>query len=163
MKKQTGIALAVIIIVIILIGLAMFSSTSKSGNQKEETTTPSQNAVSTDTTPPIDVQPTSAPQIAPKAETAAPTVKSFTVVGSNYAFAPKTLEVNKGDTVKITFTNSGGMHDFKIDEFNVATERLESGDSTTVQFVADKSGTFQYYCSVGSHRAMGMWGTLTVK
>ena len=89
--------------------------------------------------------------------------KEFTVTGSNYAFAPKTLSVNKGDTVKITFTNAGGMHDFVIDEFNVKTERLESGDSTTVTFVADKTGSFQYYCSVGKHRSMGMWGTLTVK
>ena len=87
---------------------------------------------------------------------------SFTVTGSNYAMSPKTLSVKKGDTVKITFTNAGGMHDFVIDEFSVRTNRIQGGASQTVTFVADKTGSFQYYCSVGQHRDMGMWGTLTV-
>ena len=88
--------------------------------------------------------------------------KEFTVTGSNYKFAPATMTIKKGDTVKITFVNAGGMHDFVIDEFNVRTNRLEGGDSQTVSFVADKAGSFEYYCSVGQHRAMGMKGTLTV-
>jgi nitrosocyanin len=91
------------------------------------------------------------------------TVKTFTVEGGNFYFAPKTLTVNKGDTVTITFKNSGGIHDFKIDEFNVATARISGGQSQTVTFVADKAGSFEYYCSVGTHRQMGMVGTLTVK
>ena len=91
------------------------------------------------------------------------TTKSFTVTGSNFAFAPSTLSVKKGDTVKITFKMaSGTSHDFVIDAFNVRTNRLEAGDSQTVTFVADKTGSFEYYCSVGQHRAMGMKGTLTV-
>ena len=90
-------------------------------------------------------------------------VKELTVTGSNFAFAPKTLTVNKGDTVKITFVNSGGFHDLKIDEFNVATQKINGGAQEVVTFVADKAGTFEYYCSVGTHRQMGMVGTLTVK
>jgi nitrosocyanin len=89
-------------------------------------------------------------------------VKSFTVTGSNFKFAPTTLSVKKGDTVKITFVNSSGFHDFRIDEFKVATKQIKSGSQETVSFVADKAGTFEYYCSVGNHRAMGMKGTLTV-
>jgi plastocyanin len=89
-------------------------------------------------------------------------VKEFTLSAGNYFFTPKTLTVNKGDTVKITVNNSGGFHDLKIDEFKVATPRLSGGQSATITFVADKTGSFQYYCSVGDHRAMGMWGTITV-
>ncbi len=89
--------------------------------------------------------------------------KEFTVVGTNFAFAPSIMKVNKGDTVKIIFKNSGGTHDLKIDEFNVATNKIASGASETITFVADKTGTFEYYCSIGSHRAMGMKGTLTVQ
>jgi plastocyanin len=91
------------------------------------------------------------------------TVKSFTISGSNFAFDKKTIEVSKGDTVKITFKNSSGKHDWKIDEFNASTKILGSGEEETVEFVADKAGSFEYYCSVGSHRQMGMVGTLTVK
>ncbi|HEY4518695.1 MAG TPA: cupredoxin domain-containing protein [Candidatus Paceibacterota bacterium] len=91
------------------------------------------------------------------------TVKEFTVTGSNFAFTPTTMTVNKGDTVKITFKNADGTHDWKIDEFNAATKKIGSGESETIEFVADKAGTFEYYCSVGQHRAMGMKGTLVVK
>ncbi len=89
--------------------------------------------------------------------------KSFTVTGSNFSFDPKTITVKKGDTVKITFKNADGMHDFKIDEFNVATKQIQGGEEETVTFTADKVGAFEYYCSVGKHRQMGMKGTLTVK
>ncbi len=91
------------------------------------------------------------------------TTKEFTVTGSNFAFSPTTLTVNKGDHVKITFKNSGGFHDFVLDAFKVKTDRINGGDSAVVEFDATQSGSFEYYCSVGNHRAMGMKGTLVVK
>jgi plastocyanin len=93
----------------------------------------------------------------------ASTIKEFTVIGTNFAFAPTTMTVKKGDTVKIIFKNSGGFHDLKIDEFAVATKKLASGAEETIEFVADKAGSFEYYCSVGTHRQMGMKGTLIVQ
>lgn len=93
----------------------------------------------------------------------APTVKEFAVSGDNFAFAPSTITVNKGDTVRIVFTNAEGFHDWKIDEFNAATNKIGAGATETIEFVADKEGSFEYYCSVGSHRAMGMKGTLIVE
>ena len=90
-------------------------------------------------------------------------VKEITVIGSNFRFDPKTIKVKKGDKVRITFKSSGGLHNFVIDELNVRTPMITGGDSQVVEFTADKSGSFQYYCSFGNHRAMGMWGTLTVE
>mgnify|MGYP001578586618 CR=1 FL=1 len=100
---------------------------------------------------------------APTAAMEKGSVSEFTVKGTNFAFAPNVMKVKKGDTVKITFTNAGGFHDFTLDEFNVKTKQLKDGESETVEFVADKAGTFEYYCSVGQHRQMGMKGTLTVE
>lgn len=92
------------------------------------------------------------------------TTKSFTVVGSNFAFSPKEMRVKKGDKVRITFSSQNGMHDFKIDEFNVGTRILRGGEpAQTVEFTASKTGTFEYYCSVGTHRQMGMVGKLIVE
>lgn len=34
---------------------------------------------------------------------------------------------------------------------------------TSVTFVADETGTFEYYCSVGNHRGQGMIGKLIVE
>jgi len=90
-------------------------------------------------------------------------VKEFTVTGENYVLSPSTIRVKKGDRVKITFENSEGFHDFNIDEFDVATERISEGQEETVEFVADKTGTFAYYCSVGNHRDSGMEGRLIVE
>jgi len=93
----------------------------------------------------------------------AKSVKSFTVTGVNFAFSPSQISVKKGDTVRITFKSTSGMHDFKVDEFQAATKVLRATDAEEViEFVADRAGTFDYYCSVGSHRANGMVGKLVV-
>lgn len=76
-------------------------------------------------------------------------------------FSVKDLTVNKGDRVRITITNIKGNHDFNIDEFNVHAE-TPLNQSVTVDFIADKSGDFVYYCSKPGHRAAGHWGTLHV-
>ena len=89
-------------------------------------------------------------------------VKEFTVTGGNFAFSPTSLSVNKGDTVRITFKNAEGFHDFVIDEFDVATKQISAATEETVEFVADQAGSFEFYCSVGQHRQLGMKGTLTV-
>jgi plastocyanin len=90
-------------------------------------------------------------------------VKEFTVTGKNFSYDLKTITVNKGDRVKITFKNADGFHDLVIDELGVKTKQISGGAQEVVEFTATKAGSFQYYCSVGQHRANGMWGTLTVK
>ena len=39
-------------------------------------------------------------------------------------------------------------HNFNIDEFNVHSNDLTYTQSQTLTFIADKSGTFHYYCSI---------------
>lgn len=99
----------------------------------------------------------------PAAENTESAVKEFTVEGTSFKFTPATMTVKEGDKVRIVFKNTGGLHDFVIDEFNVATKQINGGEEETVEFVASKSGTYEYYCSVGKHRQMGMKGTLTVE
>lgn len=89
-------------------------------------------------------------------------LKEITVTSTGMAFNQKTLTVKKGDRVRITYQNGGGTHDLRIDGYNVGTKVINGGQSETFEFVADRSGTFEYYCSVGNHRAQGMKGTLTV-
>ncbi len=163
MNRNTYIILIVIIILIIL-GIVMYRAndtddmmhdsesamTSDTNDQSVDTSGPAVSATTTTTTTTVNVDTNS-------------TVKAFTVTGSNFAFAPKQLTVKKGDTVKITFVNSGGTHDFKIDEFNVETKKINGGQQDVVTFVANKAGTFEYYCSVGTHRQMGMVGKLIVQ
>lgn len=91
------------------------------------------------------------------------TVKEFTVSGKNFSFTPSSITVNKGDRVKITFNNTDGFHDFVIDTYGVATKQTKAPTTEVLEFTADKAGSFEYYCSVGSHRAMGMKGIFKVE
>lgn len=89
--------------------------------------------------------------------------KVFAIEGVNFAFSQKEIRVKKGDTVRINFTSKDGFHNLVIDEFNAATDDVQTGGSTSVEFIADKTGSFEYYCSIGSHRQLGMKGTLIVE
>lgn len=90
-------------------------------------------------------------------------VKEFVVKGDDFSFDVKEIKIKQGEKVRIVFKNVAGFHDWKIDEFNSATNKLQAGQQDSVEFVADKKGTFEYYCSVGSHRAKGMKGNLIVE
>jgi len=89
--------------------------------------------------------------------------KNITVTSNNFVFDVNEIKVKKGDTVNLTFINAEGLHDWVLDEFNANTGKLSAGETVTITFVADKTGTFEYYCSVGSHRQMGMKGNLIVE
>jgi len=85
------------------------------------------------------------------------------MTAQNFSFSKKEIRAKKGDTVKVTVTNNEGTHDWNLDEFGVKSGIVPAGSSKTVEFVADKTGTFEYYCSVGNHRQMGMVGNLVVE
>lgn len=88
---------------------------------------------------------------------------TFNLTGWNFAFSETEIRVKKGQTVTVNFESTSGFHDWVVDEFNAATKKVNPGEPTSVTFVADKAGTFEYYCSVGSHRANGMVGNLIVE
>lgn len=90
-------------------------------------------------------------------------LKEFIISGQNFFFSPSSITVKKGDRVKITFQNTSGFHDFVIDEYGVASKQAQSPATEILEFTADKIGSFEYYCSVGTHRAMGMKGILQVE
>ncbi len=85
------------------------------------------------------------------------------VGGQPFSFDPKVITVQKDDQVTINFTNKEGFHDWVLDEFNARTPQINAGATASVTFVASKVGEFEYYCSVGDHRARGMVGKLIVK
>ena len=158
----------IIVAVVAIGGGIWFYSPSPSGTEVNDlgNVLPSQqNQNQTTTTPPVVGQPqeTSTQGRNDMSSPTTPSVKEFTVSGKSYSFVPSLMKVKKGDTVRITFVNEEGMHDLVIDEFSVATKRIRGGERETVEFIANKSGTFEFYCSVGSHRALGMKGSFIVE
>jgi plastocyanin len=104
---------------------------------------------------------------APEPENTGTADVTFVITGENFKFfmdgtENPTLNVKQGDRVRIEFTTTSGFHDWVVDEFNAKSKQVGDGQSSSVEFVADKKGTYEYYCSVGTHRQMGMKGQLIV-
>ena len=75
-----------------------------------------------------------------------------------------TLKANVGDRVIITIINGDPIeHDFVIPDLAVHSEHLTTqGQEVTVEFIADRPGSFKYICSVPGHEQIGMLGLLEV-
>ncbi len=90
-------------------------------------------------------------------------VNPILVLGAEFEFQPSTISVKKGQLVKITFVNVGqAEHDFVINELNIKTKLLKPQESETIEFIADKTGEFSFYCSVEGHKEQGMKGTIII-
>lgn len=89
-------------------------------------------------------------------------IRTIEVEAGAFYYKPETITIKKGETVKIVLNSKDMMHDFNIDELNVKSPIVKSGETNTVEFTATTAGTFEYYCSVGQHRQQGQVGTITV-
>ena len=59
------------------------------------------------------------------------------------------IEVPLGSVVEIEIFNEDNVpHQFAIDEFSIRIDRINSGESATVSFIADREGTFRYRCVI---------------
>ena len=94
---------------------------------------------------------------------AAESVKEFKITAKQFQFEPSTIEVSKGDRVRLLVTSTDVPHGISITEYGI-NERLDPGTPKTIEFTADKEGTFTAFCSVfcGSGHG-GMKGRLIVK
>ena len=95
----------------------------------------------------------------------------FPVTAKNYSFGPAEIKVKKGSKARIELRVEEGFHDWVLDEFGAHTAQAGStgspqaaaGNTVTAEFVANRAGLFEYYCSVGSHRKLGMIGKFIVE
>ena len=90
-------------------------------------------------------------------------VKEFKMTAKQFQFDPATIEVNKGDKVRLIVTSTDVPHGIAIPEYGI-NERLDPGKPVTIEFTAEKEGTFTSFCSVfcGSGHS-GMKGKIIVR
>lgn len=81
----------------------------------------------------------------------------------NFTFGVSKVTVKKGSKLVFAVTNDQGFHDLKIDELKVNSGSIPEGKTVELDIPTDMVGEFEYYCSVGQHRQMGMRGTLVVE
>ena len=74
-------------------------------------------------------------------------IKQFDIIAKQWEFIPNEIKVNKDDTVILNIKSIGVNHGFMLTEFGV-NEFLSPNKQITVEFVADKSGEFEFSCNV---------------
>lgn len=69
------------------------------------------------------------------------------MTAKKWTFEPSRLEVKKGEVLKLRIKSIDVSHGFALPDFNI-NQRLEPGQTREVNFVADKVGTFNFFCNV---------------
>ena len=101
--------------------------------------------------------------ISPLAQEQAPNKREITVTARDYRFSPNRVEVMQDDLVKLTVHSEDVAYSLTIDEYRVS-RRVPAGGSTTLEFRADRAGTFAFYCNLTNDaRHAQMKGELVVR
>ena len=94
---------------------------------------------------------------------AAPLTHVINMTAKSFQFDPQVITVNQGEHVRLIITALNRDHGIQIKGYGI-NQRLKKGVPTTIEFTADKAGTFPFRCSVFcglGHRRMK--GVLIVK
>src|SRR5688572_30323898 len=91
-----------------------------------------------------------------------PNRREITLTARNYRFTPNRIEVAQDDLVKLTVQSEDVAYSVTIDEYRVS-RRVPAGGSTTLEFRADRPGTFAFYSNMtNDSRHSQMKGELVV-
>ena len=95
---------------------------------------------------------------------AATTATEVKVGLSDFAFAPKSIEVPADKKFTLVLTNTGSVeHDFNVDALKIKVVVPPNGKPKTQEVGPLKAGTYDLYCAVAGHKEAGMTGKLVVK
>jgi heme/copper-type cytochrome/quinol oxidase subunit 2 len=96
------------------------------------------------------------------AQDQAPNRREFTVRARDYRFSPSRIEVTQDDLVKLMVQSEDVAYSLTIDAYRLS-RRIPAGGSTTLEFLADRAGTFPFYSNLTSDSRHGqMRGELVV-
>jgi cytochrome c oxidase subunit II len=86
-------------------------------------------------------------------------VKIVEITASRFQFDPATITVAEGDRVRLRLHSIDRDHAFAIKAFRVKALIPRAGEAITVEFVADRAGSFDFtcaeYCGTGHARMKG--------
>jgi cytochrome c oxidase subunit 2 len=100
---------------------------------------------------------------APAAQDQAPTRREFTLTARNYNFSPTRVEATQDDLIKLTVQSEDVAYGFTIEEYRLS-KRVPAGGTTTIEFRADRAGTFTFYSNLSNDsRHSQMRGQLVVR
>lgn len=93
-----------------------------------------------------------------------PIVRTFVMYVKNWQFEPSVMRFRRGDRITLQLKSLDVKHGFSLPAYNL-NATLDPFKVVTVQFTANKSGTFEYICTIncGPRGYTGMKGTLIVE
>ena len=90
-------------------------------------------------------------------------VRTVDVIASRFKFEPSIIPVAQGERIRLRLRSADRDHHFAIKAFRVKALIPKTGEAVTVDFVAARTGTFEFtcaeYCGTGHS---GMKGKLVV-
>ncbi|MEY4745343.1 MAG: hypothetical protein RL272_1288 [Candidatus Parcubacteria bacterium] len=85
------------------------------------------------------------------------------VTAKRFSFSPPEIRVKTGEKVRLIVTSEDVTHGLSIPTFNV-NMTIQPGTPSTAEFVADRQGTFPFFCNTFCGSGHGdMRGTLIVE
>ena len=72
----------------------------------------------------------------------------FTLVGKDAEWNLTAIHVHEGDRVRLRITSGDVIHGFEIDGLGIEVDEVYPGKFVTVEFTAEKAGTFEFVCTV---------------
>ena len=73
-------------------------------------------------------------------------VREIAMTAKKYEFSPSEIRAHPGETVKLVITALDRKHGFKLDAFGI-DRQLPKGEAVTIEFTANRAGTFPFKCS----------------
>ncbi len=111
----------------------------------------------------------------------APLDGDLTVVASEWGFGPANIVLQQGEEVRLVLQNDGAiLHNLRVDNLDVTVvEEISTGgfsgndatlfvgadsdDVGLLTFIPLEPGEYEFYCTIGNHRQLGMKGLLTIE
>lgn len=183
-KSNTGwyIAAVVIVVIIIVVGVLSYELTLPKTPSSSPTPSPTP---TTSTSPSPGASPTPTPSSTPSGTTIDLTLYAGSVSSSTFGYGDSansiqspgpTLNLKSGQTYNMTVYNAATnlAHSWEIVSTKAVSESpmfgagiaintyIQPGQSGSVTFTPDQTGSFYYVCTVPGHIALGMWGTVEI-
>lgn len=87
--------------------------------------------------------------------------------GPGTSYNVSEVDVEEGETVEFVYHHAGGTHDLNLEKDGEDVESTsvlsDSGATESFTYTFEEDDSYEYYCSVGGHRAQGMEGTVKVE
>jgi cytochrome c oxidase subunit 2 len=74
-------------------------------------------------------------------------VKEVDISLKRWEFAPSQIDVTQGQTVRLKVKSLDSKHGIEIKPYKIKKAVAKGGEGITIEFVADKAGTFSITCS----------------